>query len=237
MAKRFTDTDKWERPWFRKLPLPYKLLWSYITDKCDIAGIWYADFELASFMIGEQVNQTEALRLFEKQVKILPGGARWFIAEFVAFQYGTLVPNNNMHRSVLMRLHDASLTSNPAPKLPLKVPSGGDKDKDRVKVKDKVKDVGAAFDAFWGAYPRKVGKGAAQKAWGKVRPDAALAAKIVAAVVAQRSSHQWSKDGGQFIPHPTTWLNQGRWDDEAPRSSEVGSAAETAAFLAAREHF
>jgi hypothetical protein len=55
MAKRFTDSEKWNRPWFRKLPTKYKLLWLYILDHCDMSGVWYVDFELASMMIGEPV--------------------------------------------------------------------------------------------------------------------------------------------------------------------------------------
>ena len=36
-----------------------------------------------------------------------------------------------------------------------------------------------------------------------------------AEVNAQKLSRQWQKDGGQYIPNPATWLNQGRWEDEA----------------------
>jgi uncharacterized protein YdaU (DUF1376 family) len=76
--------------------------------------------------------------------------------------------------------------------------------------------VDAAFDAFWKAYPRKVGKQAALKAWRKLRPGPELAERILEAVAAQKRGEAWRRDGGQFIPHPTTWLNQGRWDDEPP---------------------
>lgn len=69
------------------------------------------------------------------------------------------------------------------------------------------------FEAFWFAYPRKVGKGAAERAWRKVPPD--HLDRILAAVATQSQSDQWRKDGGQFIPHPSTWLNQRRWEDEA----------------------
>jgi hypothetical protein len=76
--------------------------------------------------------------------------------------------------------------------------------------------LGEGFTAFWTEYPRKVGKHAAVKAWAKIAPDAALSSRIVAAVVTQKSWPQWTKDEGQFIPHPTTWLNQRRWEDEPP---------------------
>lgn len=68
-----------------------------------------------------------------------------------------------------------------------------------------------AFNEFWSAYPKKVGKKEAQKAFAKV-PKAEWP-KLVPAVEAQKNSKQWQKDDGQYIPHPTTWLNQGRWED------------------------
>ena len=73
---------------------------------------------------------------------------------------------------------------------------------------------GAYFEMFWKVYPKKVGKLAAMKAWFKIRPSKELCEKIVEAVAQQISSEQWIREGGRFIPHPATWLNQGRWDDE-----------------------
>jgi hypothetical protein len=72
-----------------------------------------------------------------------------------------------------------------------------------------------AFLSFWAAYPKKVGKDAAWAAWRKrdgSRPDIAV---ILGAVQAQKLTEQWTRDGGQYIPNPATWLNQGRWQDEA----------------------
>jgi hypothetical protein len=68
-----------------------------------------------------------------------------------------------------------------------------------------------AFDAFWAGYPRKVGRGAAAKAWTKATTKAD-AATITAAMV----SYSWPDDP-QFIPHAATWLNQERWTDEPPK--------------------
>lgn len=69
------------------------------------------------------------------------------------------------------------------------------------------------FDVVWSAYPRKVGKGAARKAWAKLQPTPALVMRILDALVWQRRQPQWLKDNGSFIPHLATWLNQERWDD------------------------
>jgi uncharacterized protein YdaU (DUF1376 family) len=70
------------------------------------------------------------------------------------------------------------------------------------------------FDEFWKAYPKKIGKDAAKKAFEKRKPDAVMLAQMVNAVNFQKRSVAWQKDGGQFIPNPATWLNQGRWQDE-----------------------
>jgi hypothetical protein len=79
------------------------------------------------------------------------------------------------------------------------------------------------FDAFWDAYPRKVGKLAAQKAWKKLKTPASILPKILEAIDRQRASPQWTKEGGQFIPHPATWLNQGRWEDDVTAGAESES--------------
>lgn len=77
------------------------------------------------------------------------------------------------------------------------------------------------FDEFWAAYPRKVGKDAAAKAFAKRRVGVGLLAQMLAAISTQKTGEQWQRDGGQFIPHPATWLNEGRWQDETPRVETV----------------
>ena len=69
------------------------------------------------------------------------------------------------------------------------------------------------FEAFWMAYPRRVGKGAARKAFVKARQKATLT-EMLNALEWQRHQEQWSVNGGSYIPHPRTWLNQERWADE-----------------------
>ena len=71
-----------------------------------------------------------------------------------------------------------------------------------------------SFARFWKAYPRKQAKEPAWKAWAKIKPDALLVDRILKAVNEHKRSEQWLRDGGQYIPHPQTWLNQRRWEDE-----------------------
>jgi hypothetical protein len=79
-----------------------------------------------------------------------------------------------------------------------------------------------AFERFWAVYPNKKAKEAARRAWLKLTLDDVLVDRILAAVQDQRRSTAWMKDGGQFIPHPATWLNQGRWQDEALEIPQIG---------------
>ncbi|MFA5385357.1 MAG: hypothetical protein WC364_11985 [Eubacteriales bacterium] len=72
---------------------------------------------------------------------------------------------------------------------------------------------GDGFDLFWGIYPKKVGKGAARKAWEKKKCNT-IKENIMEAVKNQREWEQWVKEEGQFIPHPSTWINEERWNDE-----------------------
>ena len=68
-----------------------------------------------------------------------------------------------------------------------------------------------SFDRFWSAYPRKVGKEAARKAFRRV---SAPIETLLDAIERQKRSRQWQEENGRFIPNPATWLNQGRWEDE-----------------------
>jgi hypothetical protein len=67
------------------------------------------------------------------------------------------------------------------------------------------------FDLFWIKYPKKTGKDDAKKSWMKLKPRID---HVLNTLTWQILSPQWIKDNGQFIPNPSTYLNQGRWKDE-----------------------
>ena len=75
------------------------------------------------------------------------------------------------------------------------------------------------FEYFWDSYPKKVAKQSALKVWMKLKPNDELVDTIIKAVERQKRSETWKKDGGQFIPHPATWLNGHRWEDEVATKS------------------
>lgn len=70
------------------------------------------------------------------------------------------------------------------------------------------------FDQFYAAYPKKIAKQSAIKAWQKLKPDDDLMTKIMQGLERWKKSNDWLKENGQYIPYPATWINQRRWEDE-----------------------
>jgi hypothetical protein len=70
------------------------------------------------------------------------------------------------------------------------------------------------FSVFWDEYPNKKGKALAEASWTKLNPDDPLFDLILSRLQTAKRSRDWLKDGGEFIPMPSTWLNQRRWEDE-----------------------
>lgn len=68
------------------------------------------------------------------------------------------------------------------------------------------------FNSFWSAFPKKLGKLAAWKAWTKTkRPPLD---EILKVLNRQKNSDQWLRDNGQYVPNPATWITGRRWEDE-----------------------
>jgi hypothetical protein len=89
--------------------------------------------------------------------------------------------------------------------------------------KEGTESVDSLFDMFYEAYPRKVGKPAAVKAFAKCKADEALVDQMIEAIEQQKKTPQWSKDEGQYIPHPASWLNNERWCDTLDAQSATPS--------------
>jgi len=77
-----------------------------------------------------------------------------------------------------------------------------------------IEPVELLFNEFWKLYPRKESKQQAKKAWLKINPDKALFDLIANALEYRCQSREWLEADGRYIPHPATWLNGRRWEDE-----------------------
>ena len=83
------------------------------------------------------------------------------------------------------------------------------------------------FLSFWDAYPKRIGKGAAYRAWKAIKDRPGIK-ELTLVIEKQSKSDQWQKQNGQFIPNPATWLNQRRWEDEmgSTRHGEIFKTTE-----------
>ncbi len=71
-----------------------------------------------------------------------------------------------------------------------------------------------AFLRFWKFYPKKRSKGDAEKAWKSIKPGSELVEKILDALKRAKTSRDWLKENGKFVPYPATWLRSKGWEDE-----------------------
>ena len=140
MAKRMTDTDKWKKRFVRELTPQHKLLWFYILDDCNHAGIWEVDLEVASIRVGFELSHDNLPSSFGDKVISFDDGDKWFIPDFIEYQYGELNQNSNVHKSVINLLNkynlEGYLKGSQRVESTLK---DKDKDTDIVIVKEKVK--------------------------------------------------------------------------------------------------
>jgi len=221
MSKRFTDSEKWGDPWFRNLPLKYKLLWLYLTDVCDNAGIWKVDLEMASFKISEPLDHKEALKQMngdrvngERRVLELNEGRYWFVTGFYNFQWG-----KNRKNSILInvikgiknhRFSDEILKYLPTlngglaegyPTLGIGIGKGKGKGKT---IRDE------HFQELWALYPSKIGKKKAETHfYATVETEEAFECMKKALENYKRSD----RVKHNFIQNASTWFNN--WEDWA----------------------
>jgi len=88
----------------------------------------------------------------------------------------------------------------------------------------KLKDILTRFETFWSAYPKKKSKGQAERTFRKINPDEQLLAVMLASIERAKKAEDWVRSGGQFVPHPATWLNAKGWEDEIPEGDTHGAS-------------
>ena len=186
MAKRLTDTRKWDKRWFRELKPKYKCFWQYICDRCDNAGIWEVDIKTAEHYIKAKLDLDDVKNIFNKHILVL-NSERWFVVDFIEFQYNCSIeglnPNNKAHLSVIRLIEKYNIKGalKGLIEAPLRGPKDKDKDKDKDMDKDKDKDkditkisqtIKERFEKFWEKYPRKLYKKATMPVFfEKIRTD------------------------------------------------------------------
>ena len=135
-----TDTDKWKKKFIRGLDSSYKLLWIYLMDDCNHAGIWDVDIDVARIRTGVIFDEDIAIQKFKGRVIPFDEGDKWFIPDFIHFQYGVLSESNRVHNSVIENLDKYSLRQYLELEKNKGLSKGLASPLERVKDKDKDKD-------------------------------------------------------------------------------------------------
>lgn len=138
-VKRFTDTNIWDRLWFRRVAPRVKELFRYLYERCDPAGVIDPDWDLMSFMIGEKVTPKDLEAL---NGNVIERDGKLYLPQFIEFQYGKLSKDCPPHHKVFEAIakHGITLDATLCPSVPARAQEEEeeeeeDKDKDRGSVR------------------------------------------------------------------------------------------------------
>lgn len=100
MSKRLVDTEIWDKEWFMTLSPKLKCLVKFVFAKCDIAGIWEANWILASTYIGENCSEKELLSINGGAQFVKLESGKIFCPDFIFFQNGILGNKSPIHLKI-----------------------------------------------------------------------------------------------------------------------------------------
>jgi hypothetical protein len=220
MAKRFTDTDKWKKPWFRGLSHHAKIVWFYLCDQCDHAGIWPADFSLISFQVGFKVTpENLEMWLGDRVFKVTED--KYFLPSFFEFQYGHVKTGFRARLAAIEKLRELDLVdeqdrvrdlTDSQGHLP-KCASNSNSNSNSVSIKG---GVGENFkflkdlEEIYKEYPRKEGKGPGMKSLVRDIKSVEDLEAFRQAVQKYKQHCKEKKKEGEFIKMFSTFANNWR---------------------------
>lgn len=102
MSKRLTDTEKWNDDWYLGLDNDYRIVWQWLLDNCNHAGICKRNIKLLNVMCNTDISEAQLIEKMEDRVVV--NGNDWFIPKFLKFQYADLQSNRPVIISVRKEL-------------------------------------------------------------------------------------------------------------------------------------
>ena len=107
MAKRLTDTEKWNDDWYISLSNDYRIIWQWLLDNCNHAGICKRSIRLLNLMCNTSVSEDELVSAMDGRIVLKDNN--WFIPKFLKFQYSSLNSNRPVIISVVKELEKHNL--------------------------------------------------------------------------------------------------------------------------------
>lgn len=140
MAKRLTDTEKWKDEWYLALDNDKRIIWQYILDNCDHAGLFKKSFTMLNFCCHTNITEDDFKEVFNG--RIIDCGNFFFIPKFVRFQYGEHI---NSNRPVIKSMRSKLLEHNLLSMIEEPLNNGCNMIKSKSKSKSKVKSKDIIF--------------------------------------------------------------------------------------------
>lgn len=134
MPKRYTDTDKWEDPWFSELDNDSKIIWFYLLDRCNHAGIWKINFKHLKYFCNTDKTEDEIREVFAG--RFYEFDDKWFFPKFLKFQYPKGLHSN---KPAIISVRNCLLSYNLSEIINQLLPNNYDIVKDIYKDKDNTK--------------------------------------------------------------------------------------------------
>ncbi len=136
-----TDTGKWSDPWFMDMPQDFKLVYLYVLDNCDAAGVWKVNRRMVEFCIDSKIDWDMFISYMGDRLHQI-SEEKWWLTKFCDFQYGH-IPENTTSRpliAVLSLLDSHGLSKGYTKGIDTLKDKDKDKNQDQDKDKDKSKD-------------------------------------------------------------------------------------------------
>lgn len=246
MSKRYFDTGLVDQSWYQKLSPKGKALYIHLLCVCDYSGVFEVNTPLMSAYIGEPVTEDDIFGLFGKRViPLIEHDNKGFLTDFIWFQQGgVLRPNSKKQKGIISALKQNGISFDQLKeycthKLIIEYnnseASVGEESNNELKETRKIEKaeksyIESLFDKFWAKYPRHDAKQGALKKFVILMKECkssenmeSLLNKMFKAVDAAKTTPQWNRNNGQYIPMAQTWLNQHRWEDEGVVESPTES--------------
>jgi hypothetical protein len=226
MPKRMTVTEKWNDEWFINLSPQAKVIWQYLLDNCDLAGVCEINLELMRFRIKfspnvdvmkhlNELNEMAQKIGMEDRVEWFTDNRKCWVKNFIRVQYGVLTQNSSTHRGVLKVINNHALTKGLPKGFETLIGTLKNKVKNKNKVKYNIlntnntpKELNIPFDAFWNLYDKKRDRDKCEAKWKALSDQERTAAmEFIPKYISATPIKQYRRD-------PQTFLYNRGWLDE-----------------------